>query len=217
MRERRSMCFQLASQHGVSNCGWQPPLRGSLFLLFLLLSLPAIAQTTEAQRVVNETHHFAFTVEAGSFITLRKGGNGFSAIHKPRGAGDTAYGVLVFGSPDYALSDTGTAAAREAGKLPTRNSPVNSQERLDELVAIDMQALGREESGAASVKLPDGGTLSVPVYAWTQGSGSRQRHAIMYVVLHGTSYVAVQVEASSPLSSAQIKLLTQSLELLEDS
>lgn len=191
-----------------------PMLMPAVLLFTLWPACSAVAQTTSPQRVVNENHHFAYTVEAGAFISMRKGGNGFSAIHKPRSAGDAAYGLLVFGSPDYSMSEQGAAAAREAGKLPTRNAPVNTQDRLNELVAIDMNALGRKQEGSAEVRLADGKTLGVPVYSWTEGSGNRQRYALMYVVLHGESYIAVQVESQGPLSAARIALLTTGLELL---
>lgn len=187
-----------------------------LALCLAALASAALAQTTAPQRVENEAHHFAYTCEAGAYITYRDSGNGFTCLHKRRAgvAGDCDYGLLVFGSPDYSMSEEGAEAAAKDGKLPTATSPTNTQEKLNALVAIDMQALGRQYGGEAQVTQPDGKQAKVPYYTWSQRAGSKTHYALMYVVLHGTSFIAVQLEASAALSPAQTAQFTQSLELL---
>jgi hypothetical protein len=182
-----------------------------------MAAVPARAQTAQPQRIVNDAHHFAFTAEAGSIITYKDGGNGFTCFHQPQAGvkGDSEYGLLVFASPDYGMSEDGAKAAGLSDKSQANAGSITTQARLDELVAADMKALKRRKGGEASVAVEDGKPQRVPFYLWQRSVGAKTHYALMYVVLQGGEFIAVQAENDVPFSPAQLDWLTGKLELLK--
>jgi hypothetical protein len=187
----------------------------TLLLLLLTLSLAARADNDKPLRVANERYYFAFTVEPGTKVTYEKDGVGFSSTHVPPGAEKADYGLLVYGSPAMHLDAEDAAAA----KLPAEETMLQASSFTDAakwataFKAI-MVSRGNKVGGDATVKTA-GGSVKVPYATWQQSFAGKTRHALMYVALHGDSFVYVQVESSSAFNKAQLDWLTTKLELLK--
>lgn len=193
-------------------------------LLLLALTLLGVsypcAQTDTALRVENQRHNFAYTVMENSLLTYEQAGDGFSAIYNSKGGGKGThpdYGLLVYGAASHLFS---TKEAVVAGLVPPVETRINavdlgSQEVWQAIYAAQMNLHGREQSGIATVTGVDGKSVSIPYYQWSQTSGLKTAHALTYVVLHGASFIHVQVESADALSKADTAWVTTKLELLE--
>lgn len=188
-------------------------------LLVILLTLPCLAATSKATRVVNDEYHFAFTVEPSCEISYQAGGVGLSAKHIPKDADastEADYGLLVYGSPRIRLTPAeAEAAGFKRSELILAAADVKDQTELQRIFGAMMQLKQHDKSGEAQVLQTDGKTtLAVPFYQWSQKVGDRTGYALMYVLRHGEGFVYLQVEAKKPFSDRQVQWFTGKLELL---
>lgn len=186
----------------------------------LSYTVTALAQTDAPTRAENERHHFAFTFEANSLVVYPKDGDGFSCIHNPQGGGKGTqpdYRLLVYGSPKYVIS----ADAAKAAKLnpPSEQTlsvdDVKTNTRWNDIFKAVMSVDGRTPAGEAIVSVANGPSLKVPYYIWSATIGAKTRYALMYVLIHGDSFITVQVESGRPLNKTQEAWFTSKLELLK--
>jgi hypothetical protein len=190
-----------------------------LGLIVVFTALAALAQVSEATKVENARYSFSFTVEANSLVTYPENGDGFSAIHNPAGAvkgTQPDYGILVYGTMGHLVNKKEAEAlkltpAEEQVLMP---DDVGTNERLQEIVRVSNSLAKLEPAGTATVKLPDGKTLSAPYYTWKKTVGATTHYALAYVVLHDSGFINVQVEGSKPFSKQLEQWLTTKLELL---
>lgn len=192
----------------------------ALAACLLLAALPAWAQVEEPTRVTNDLFRFAYTFEANSLVSYEEGGNGFNCIHNPQGGGKgTAadYGMQVFGGVVMTFSKDEAAAAKldppEATTLTA--AEIRNNTRLSELMKAAMGAHERQSAGDAVIKVEDGSTVKVPYFTWSKTAAGKTHFALMYVVLHGDTFINVQVESTRPFSKAQEQWFTTKLELLK--
>jgi hypothetical protein len=170
--------------------------------------------------VENARYGFAFTVETNSLVTYPENGDGFSCIHNPQGGGkgtQADYGLLVYGSPKYHITADEAKAAKLDPPIEQTLSvdDVKTSTRWNDIFKAAMSAHGWTPAGEATVKVVDGATLKAPYFIWSTTKGAKTHHALMYVLIHGDSFITVQVESSRPLSPAQVAWFTNKLELLK--
>jgi len=187
----------------------------SLGLLALLAS--AYAQTEAPVTVKNDKYSFEFTVEKDSIVTYREGGTGFTCVHNSGGAvtgSEPDYGLVVHGQLMLGLTAAEAKAAGlgdEATELS--RAQVGSQENLNKLVTTEMSAHERKPAGTATFTKDDGKTAQAPYFVWERTVNSTTHYALMYVVLHETGFILVQVESSEPLSGDRLAWVTSKLKL----
>ena len=191
-----------------------------LFALTLLCVAYPQAQTDTTLRVENGRHSFAFTVMENSLVTYEQAGDGFSAIYNSQGGGKGTrpdYGLLVYGAAGHLFSTKEAIAAGFDPPVATVLTAVgqDSQEAWQAIYSAQMKLHGREQSGLATVTGVEGKTFKIPCYSWSQTIGLKTAHALTYVVLHGSSFIHVQVESSRPLAQADLIWVTSKLELLD--
>ena len=190
-----------------------------LFAALALMAVAAYAQVTEDTRVENARYLFAFTVQANTLVQYPENGDGFSGIHNPSGAvkgTQPDYGILVYGNMGHLVSKKeaealGLEPAEEQVLMP---DDVVTNDRLQEIIRVSNDLAGLEPAGNAAVKLPGGGTLSVPYYTWSKTVGVKTHYALAYQVLYDGGFINVQAEGSKPFSKANLQWLTTKLELL---
>ena len=189
------------------------------FLVLLLLTASAFAQSDKPERLEVASYDFAFTFEAGCVITYSAGSNGATAIRFPLGGkttDDPLYRVLVYGKDEYLVS---LAEARDSGITPPEEQFLSVSDfagpaAWDERFTRIMATHDREVSGQATIRLSDNTTRSVPYFSWSRNIGSRTHYALMYVTVHEGAFIAVQVEGSVPFADESVSSLTSSLELI---
>jgi hypothetical protein len=189
-------------------------------LAILAVATAAYAQVDKPTKVEIDTFHFAFTVEANSLVMYERDGPGFEAVHNPEGGGKGT-------KPDYKLTVIGdwvavfTAEQAEAAKLEHEEDglvlyaeDVGNNTRLNEIMKGAMSAAEREPEGEAVVTVTSGPSIKVPYFVWSKTVGTRTNYGLMYTVLHGDAFIAVQVVANRPFTKSQISWFTTKLELL---
>ena len=184
------------------------------------LALQVLAQTERPLRIENEAHHFAFTVMQDSLVTYEDGGDGFYAIYNSHGGGKGTqpdYGLIVYGADSHRFSSEEAEAAGfgSGGEVVKSAIEFAEQAGWQAAYAAQMELHGRGQGGTAAVTMADGAGLDVPFYQWSVVAGMKRAHALTYVLLHGDSFVHVQVESSQELSASDVAWLTTKLELLE--
>ncbi len=183
-----------------------------------LSALAAYAQVEEATRVANARYCFAFTVEANSLVEYPENGDGFKAVHNPAGAvkgTQPDYGLLVYGTMGHLVSKKEAEALKldPPDEQVLMAEDVGTNDRLQEIMQVTNGLAGLKSAGNATVKTPDGKTLSVPYYTWSKTIGAKTHYALAYQVLHGGGFINVQAEGSKPFSKAVEQWLTTKLEL----
>ncbi|MBN2081525.1 hypothetical protein JW859_04870 [bacterium] len=193
-----------------------------LILTGLVLAMPALAQVTEPTRVENDTFHFAFTVEAGSLVMFEMDGPGFESTHNPQGGGKGTqpdYKLTVLGDYVAVLNEAQAEAAKlehpEGEGVVLYVEDVSNNTRYNEIMKDAMSAADREPEGEAVIAVENGASIKVPYFIWSKTVATRTNYGLMYSVIHGDAFVAVQVVSNRPFTKQQISWFISKLELLE--
>jgi len=193
-----------------------------MVLASLALALPALAQVTKPTRVENDTFHFAFTVETGSLVMYEMDGPGFEATHNPQGGGKGTqpdYKLTVIGDYVAVLNEAQAEAAKlehpEGEGVVLYVEDVSNITRYNEIMKDAMSAADREPEGEAVIAVEGGASIKVPYFIWNKTVATRTNYGLMYSVIHGDWFIAVQVVSNRPFTKQQINWLTTKLELLE--
>lgn len=178
------------------------------------------AQVEKPTRVEIDTFHFAFTVEANSLVMYERDGPGFEAVHNPAGGGKGTkpdYKLTVIGDTVAVFTPEQAEAAKlehGEGELILHAGDVGNNTRLNEIMKGAMSAAERQPEGEAVVIVEGGPSIKVPYFVWSKTAGTRTNYGLMYTVLHGDAFIAVQVVSNRPFTNSQISWFTSKLELL---